>query len=111
MTGTHKLAQKYINPKTERGFMGVGLKEYSDVLQQYLIPEGKRLFQQAGRRAEKWELQQDNAPARKTKENIQCISDNVPEGLFLDWLPNSLKWSSNWVTERASTSLMTDSVG
>ncbi len=89
VTGTHKLAQKYINPKTKRAFEGVGSKEYNDVLQQHLIPEGKRLFQQAGRRAEKWELQQDNAPAHKTKENIQCISDNVPGGLFLEWPPNS----------------------
>ena len=50
-------------------------------MQQHLIPEGKRLFQQAGRRAEKWQLQQDNAPAHKTKEN----SANVPGGLFLEW--------------------------
>ena len=89
VTGTHKLAQKYINPKTKRAFTGVGSKEYNDVLQQHLIPEGKRLFQQAGRRADKWKLQQDNAPAHKTKENIQCISDNVPGGLFLEWPPNS----------------------
>jgi len=93
VTGTHKLAQKYINPKTKRAFTGVGSKEYNDVLQQHLIPEGKRLFQQAGRRAEKWELQQDNAPAHKTKENIQCISDNVPGGLFLEWPPNSSDFS------------------
>ncbi len=53
VTGTHKLAQKYINPKTKQAFMGVGSKEYNDVLQQYLIPEGKRLFQQTGRRADK----------------------------------------------------------
>ena len=89
VTGTHKLAQKYINPKTKRAFTGVGSKEYNDVLQQHLIPEGKRLFQQAGRRADKWKLQQDNAPAHKTKENMQCISDNVPRGLFLEWPPNS----------------------
>ena len=94
VTGTHKLAQKYINPKTlslvtKRAFTGVGSKEYNDVLQQHLIPEGNRLFQQAGRRADKWRLQQDNAPAHKTKENMQCISDNVPGGLFLEWPPNS----------------------
>ncbi|DBA91495.1 TPA: hypothetical protein ACH3X1_003126 [Trebouxia sp. C0004] len=56
---------------------------------QHLVPEGKRLFQQAGRRADKWKLQQDNAPAHKTKENMQCVSDNVQGGLFLEWLPNS----------------------
>ena len=89
VTGTHKLAQQYINPKTKRAYTGVGSKEYNDVLQQHLIPEGKRLFQQAGRRAEKWQLQQDNAPAHKTKENIECIRANVPRGLFLEWPANS----------------------
>ena len=89
VTGTHILAQKYINPKKERAYTRVGSKEYDDVLQQHLIPEGKRLFQQAGRRAEKWQLQQDNAPAHKTKENMQCISANVPGGLFLKWPASS----------------------
>ncbi|KAL0035557.1 hypothetical protein WJX77_011878 [Trebouxia sp. C0004] len=76
-------------PQDKRAFAGVGSKEYNDVLQQHLIPEGKRLFQQAGRRADKWKLQQDNSPAHKTKENMQCIRDNVPGGLFLEWPPNS----------------------
>ena len=49
MTGTHKLAQQYINPKTRRAYTGVGSKEYNDVLQQHLIPEGSTHFQQAGR--------------------------------------------------------------
>ena len=89
VSGTLKLAQNYINPKKERAFMGVGSKEYNDVLQQHLIPEGKRLFQQAGRRADKWKLQQDNAPAHKTKENMQCISENVPGGLSLERPPIS----------------------
>ncbi len=89
VTGTHKLAQKYINPRTKRAFTGVGSKEYNDVLQQHLIPDGNRLFQQAGRRADKWKLQQDYAPAHKTKDNMQCISDNVPGGLLLEWPPNS----------------------
>ncbi|DBA89367.1 TPA: Acyl-CoA synthetase member 3, mitochondrial [Trebouxia sp. C0004] len=86
-----KLLERY--GMTETGmvvsnpFKGVGSKEYNDVLQQHLIPEGKRLFQQAGRRADKWKLQQDNAPAHKTKEDMQCISDNVPGGLFLEWPP------------------------
>ena len=117
VTGTHILAQKYINPKKERAYTRVGSKEYNDALQQHLIPEGKRLFQQAGRRAEKWQLQQDNAPAHKTKETMQCISRNVPGGLFLEWPASSpalppieisgVEWNNNWVTERASTVLMT----
>ncbi|DBA72845.1 TPA: hypothetical protein ACH3X1_011563 [Trebouxia sp. C0004] len=75
VTNTHKLAQKYINPKTKRAFTGVGSKEYNDVLQQHLIPEGKRLFHQAGMRADKWKLQKDNGLAHTTKENMQRISD------------------------------------
>ncbi len=34
-------------------------------------------------------LQQDNAPAHKTKENMQCNSNNVSGGLFLEWPTNS----------------------
>ncbi len=89
VTGTHKLAKKYVNPKTKRSFAGGGSKEDNDVLQQHFIPEGKRLFKQAGRRADKWELQQDNAAAHKTKEHMQYIRDNVPGGLFLEWPLNS----------------------
>ena len=89
VTGTAKLPLKYINPKTQRAYAGVGSAEYNDILQQHLIPEGNRLFQQAGKRVEKWQLQQDNAPAHKTKENMQCISQQVPGGHFLAWPPNS----------------------
>jgi len=81
--------QKFTNPKTKREYSGVGSEEYKHVLQQHLIPEGKRLFQQAGRRSEKWQLQQDNAPAHKTKENMEIISKSVPGGHFLSWPPNS----------------------
>ncbi|DBA72841.1 TPA: hypothetical protein ACH3X1_011559 [Trebouxia sp. C0004] len=42
---------------------------------QHLIPEGKRLFHQAGMRADKWKLQKDNGLAHTTKENMQRISD------------------------------------
>ena len=89
VTGTHKMPHKYINPKTQRAYAGVGSQEYTDVLLQHLIPEGNKLFQQAGRRVMKWQLQQDNAPAHKTKTNMLCISQNVPGGHFLDWPPNS----------------------
>ncbi|DBB04576.1 TPA: hypothetical protein ACH3X1_012655 [Trebouxia sp. C0004] len=60
----------------------------------HLIPEGKRLFQQAGRRADKWKLQQNDAAAHKTKESMQCISDIIPGGLFLEWPPKSPDLSS-----------------
>ncbi len=78
VTGTHKLAQKYI--KTKRAFAGVGSKEYNGVLQQHLIPEGKRLFQQAGRRADKRKLQQDSAPAHKTKKTCNASETMSQEG-------------------------------
>ena len=48
VTGTHKLAQKYIDLKTKRALAGVGSKEYNDVLPQHLVPEGNRLFQSSG---------------------------------------------------------------
>ena len=43
VTGTYKLAQKYTNPETKQAFTGGGSKEYNDVLQQHLIPEGKEI--------------------------------------------------------------------
>lgn len=89
VTGTHKLPRKYINPKTKQPQAGVGSKEYTDVLQQHFFPEGKRLFQHAGHWSNNWQLQQDNAPAHKTKENMQLIAASVPGGHFLDWPPNS----------------------
>ena len=67
--------------------MRVGSKEYNGVLRQCLIPEGNSMFQQPGRRAETSKLLQDND--HKTEENIQCISDNVPGGLVLEWPCNS----------------------
>ena len=66
VTGSDKLPRKYINAKTKQPQLGVGSKEYNDVLQQHLIPEGNRLFQQAGHWSNNWQLQQDNAPAHKT---------------------------------------------
>lgn len=116
VTGTHRMPHKYINPKTEQTYRGVGSQEYNDVLQQHLIPEGNRLFQQAGRRAENSQLQQDDAPAHKTKGNMQCINNTVPGGHFLEWPQTHLTcpqlrifgagWS-NSLTGRALTTLMT----
>ncbi len=48
VTGTHKHIDRYTNPKTQQLYRGVGSKEYNDVLQHHLIPEGNRLFQSAG---------------------------------------------------------------
>ena len=49
VTDTHRHLDKHTNPKTQQVYKGVGSKEYNDVLQQHLIPEGKRLFQHYGR--------------------------------------------------------------
>ena len=89
VTGTHKHLDTYTNPKTQQLYRGVGSKEYNDVLQHHLIPEGNRLFQSAGHWSGNWQLQQDNAPAHKTKENMACIAASVPGGHFLPWPPNS----------------------
>lgn len=89
VTGTYKQASKYTNPKTKRLYAGVGSDEYNEVLSQLFVPEGNRLFQHAGQWADKWQLQQDNAPPHKTATNMAYIKANVPGGLFLDWPANS----------------------
>ena len=89
VTGTHKQASKFINPKTKRLHVGVGGDEYGEVLSQHFVPEGKRLFQHAGSKANSWQLQQDNAPPHKTASNMAYIKANVPGGHFLDWPANS----------------------
>ena len=89
VTGTHKQASKFINAKTKRLHAGVGSDEYGEVLSQLFVPEGNRLFQHAGRHANSWQLQQDNAPPHKTASNMACIKANVPGGHFLDWPANS----------------------
>ena len=88
-TGTHHLPKKYINLQIRQFQIGVGSKEYNDVLQQHFIPEGNRLFQQSGHWIDNWKLQQDNAPAHETKENMECITVNVPGGHLLKWPSSS----------------------
>ncbi|KAL3131043.1 hypothetical protein ABBQ38_008592 [Trebouxia sp. C0009 RCD-2024] len=85
VTGTHKQVSKFVNPKSKRLYAGVGSSEYSEVLSQMFVPEGNRLFQQAGQWADKWQLQQDNAKPHKTATNMAYIAENVPGGHFLTW--------------------------
>ena len=59
------------------------------MFKQHFIPENNRLFQQSGHWTDNWQLQQDNASAHKTKENMDCIRVNVPGGHFLKWPSNS----------------------
>ena len=89
VTGTQKQVSKHINPKTKRPHTGVAQDEYTDVLRDHLIPEGNKLFQNAGKWAGNWQMQQDNAPPHKTATNMAVITANVPEGHFLAWPPNS----------------------
>jgi len=89
VTGTHKQASKHVNPKTKRLHTGVGQDEYHAVIQEHWVPEGNRLFQQAGKWADNWQLQQDNAPPHKTAQNMAYITANVPGGHFLKWPANS----------------------
>ena len=89
VTGTHKQVSKYVDPKTQRLHKGVGQAEYNDVIMEHWVPEGNRLFQQAGMWAGNWQLQQDNAPPHKTAKNMACIAAEVPGGHFLRWPANS----------------------
>jgi len=57
LTGTHKQVSKYVNPKTKRLHKGVG---QNDVIKKHWVLEGNRLFQQAAKWADVWQLQQDN---------------------------------------------------
>ena len=89
VTGTSKQKCKHINPKTKRPRAGVGGDEYHEVLRDFFVPEGNRLFQTAGKYKDKWQLQQDNAPPHKTAQNMAFIAANVPGGHFPAWPANS----------------------
>ncbi|DBA98621.1 TPA: hypothetical protein ACH3X1_014411 [Trebouxia sp. C0004] len=56
---------------------------------EHWVPEGNRLFQQAGKWVDNWQLQQDNAPPHKTAQNMAYITANVPGGHVLKWPANS----------------------
>ncbi len=88
VTGTHKQVSKYVNPKMKGLHKEVGQDEYNDLIKEHWVPEGNRLFQQAGKWSDNWQLQQDNAPPHKTAKNIACIAAEVPGGHFLAWPAN-----------------------
>ena len=89
VTGTHKQVSKYVNPKAKGLLKGVGQDEYNNIIKEHWVPEGNRLFQQAGKWADNWQLQQNNAPPHKTAKNMVCIAAEVPGGHFLAWPANS----------------------
>jgi transposase len=89
VTGTHKQVSKYTNPKTKLPHKGVAKDEYTVVLRDHFIPQGNKLFAHAGKWADNWKLQQDNAPPHKTATNMAFIADHVPAGHFLAWPANS----------------------
>ena len=47
------------------------------------------MFAHAGKWADNWKLQQDNAPPHKTPTNMVFIANHVPAGHFLAWPANS----------------------
>ena len=59
------------------------------MLRNHFVPEGNTLIQNAGKWADKRQMQQDNAPAHKIPTNMACIAANVPGGHFVAWPPNS----------------------
>ncbi|DBA81643.1 TPA: hypothetical protein ACH3X1_007398 [Trebouxia sp. C0004] len=69
VTGTHKQVSKYIDPK--------------------IHPRGQQTVPNAGQWADRWQMQQGNAPAHKTPTDMAYIAANVPGGDFLAWPPNS----------------------
>ena len=85
VTGTHKQVSKFINPKTKHLHTGVRSQEYTEVLSQLFVPEGNRLFQDAEKWADKWQLQQDNARSHISDANKAYIAANVPGRSFPAW--------------------------
>ena len=53
LLGTHKQVSKHVNAKTTRLCIGVGQDEYNAVIQEHWVLEGNKLFQQAGKWADK----------------------------------------------------------
>ncbi|DBA67616.1 TPA: hypothetical protein ACH3X2_001355 [Trebouxia sp. C0005] len=54
-------ASKYINPNNKLPHKGVAKDEYTHVLRDHFISEGNKVFAHAGKWADNWKLQQDNA--------------------------------------------------
>ncbi len=105
VTDLLKQVSKYINPKTKRPHAGVAQEEHTDVLHEHFIPEGNRLRQHAGKWADNWKMQQDNAPSHKTATNMAFIANNVTAGHFLYWPTNSpdlspIKYLWGWMDSR-----------
>ena len=96
VTGTHKQASKFVNPRTKRLHTGVGSQEYTEVLSQLFVPEGNRLFQGAGKWADKWQLQQDNARPHTTAANKAYTEANVPGRKFPAWPANFKLQQRQW---------------
>ena len=79
MTDQHKQVGKYINLKTQRLLTAVAQHEYSDVLCDFLIPEGNRPFQSAGKWDDNWQMHQVIAPPPHTATHMDFLTTKVPE--------------------------------
>ena len=64
---------------------GIAPHEYMGVLHDFFIPQGNKVFQDAGKWDDNWQMQQDNAPFHKIATNMDFITANVPGGNFLAW--------------------------
>ena len=89
VTGTHKQISKYCDACSKKPCSGVGAYEYSDVIKDFLVPEGNRLFDHSACWSDRWMLQQDNATPHMTAQNLKLIDELVPGGRFTKWPSNS----------------------
>jgi hypothetical protein len=90
VTGTSNLKTAYKNRKGEAA-RNITSAEYSDIMSNMLLPEGRRLFSRAG--LSNWVFQQDNDPAHKrAAPEAMRAWNSVGRGrveLLKNWPPNS----------------------